>query len=153
MCVKKCLLRRDCISGCSDDVLFLVTVIMMMVLMMMTMVMIWWWWWTHTLVEGLCWYKRVEETIVQCHVLVRLERVHLVKQLLPDFCNCQNCCNHHNLYKSYNDFHCHNSSLKYTLQTSFPTNSSQSGEARWRQGRPDWLLKMSFRNNNKYGDV
>ena len=83
-----------------------------------------------TLVEGLCWYKREEATIVQCHVLVRLERVHLVKQLLCDFYNCQNCYNHHNLYKSYNDFHCHNSLLKYILQTSFPTNSSQSGEAR-----------------------
>ena len=63
-----------------------------------------------TLVEGLCWYKRVEATIVQCHVLVRLERVHLVKQLLCDFYNLvKNCYNHHNLYKSYNDFHCHNS--------------------------------------------
>ena len=36
----------------------------------------------NTLVVGLCWYRRVEATIVQCHVLVRLERVHLVKQLL-----------------------------------------------------------------------
>ena len=84
-----------------------------------------------TLVEGLCWYRRVEATIVQCHVLVRLERVHLVKQLLCDFYNLvKNCYNHHNLYKSYNDFHCHNSLLKYILQTSFPTKSSQSGEAR-----------------------
>ena len=34
----------------------------------------------NTLVVGLCWYTRVEATIVQCHVLVRLERVHLIKQ-------------------------------------------------------------------------
>ena len=54
----------------------------------------------NTLVEGLCWYRRVEATIVQCHVLVRLERVHLVKQLSRNFYNCQNCYNHHNLYKN-----------------------------------------------------
>ena len=65
----------------------------------------------NTLVEGLCWYRRVEATIVQCHVLVRLERVHLVKQLSRNFYNCQNCYNHHNLYKNWDNFHCHNSLL------------------------------------------
>ena len=39
----------------------------------------------NTLVEGLCWYRRVEATIVQCHVLVRLERVHLVNNYYVTF--------------------------------------------------------------------
>ena len=38
------------------------------------------------------------------------------------------------------------------LQTSFPTNSSQSGEARWGQGRPDCCYIIYFKNSNKYGE-
>ena len=54
----------------------------------------------NTLVEGLCWYKRVEATIVRCHVLVRLERVHLIKEWWSRRChNCQHC---HSLYRSHN---------------------------------------------------